>query len=472
MILLMALVVAACESAAPATTTTTEPPTTTTATTTLPPTTTTTLPPTTTTTLPPIEWDYALAAERPVVALIDPGAEPRQLLEFDLQVGDTSVSVIRQSIALNQSIGGEDQFSSLLDASIEVNSTVVAVEDGEYTIEMAYGPYTIHTVGGLAGSYAEQAYERLATASGELEEALQFGTTASTPFPSEPIGVGGMWQVDADVLVNGQLFHQTTVVTVVAIESSSVELEFSIDQSLEDFGIVAPGLEVLETTMDSEGVSSVVIDIAAPPPHSAVSSQILDLDVTFSADEAELVLTQHSEQAVEVTTGSLVNTSPVVIGDDLPFVLRDQTLDMSATGLPAPQIAGFDFDGNPVSITTVDGRAKAIVFLAHWCPHCQREVEVLVPWLEETGGVEGVDIYSVATAIDPDRPNYPPSTWLGAEGWNVPVIVDDWKSSVYRAYGAGAFPFWVFVSSKGTIALRVVGELEIDDLVEILEGLE
>ena len=36
-----------------------------------------------------------------------------------------------------------------------------------------------------------------------------------------------------------------------------------------------------------------------------------------------------------------------------------------AAGHPAPEVRGTDFDGTAVSITN-DGRAKALVFLAHW----------------------------------------------------------------------------------------------------------
>lgn len=175
--------------------------------------------------------------------------------------------------------------------------------------------------------------------------------------------------------------------------------------------------------------------------------------------------------APTVTSETDADTNPVVIGTHLPEMPGDQPIDASANGLRPPDVEGFDFDGDPVGITISDGEPKAIVFLAHWCPHCQKEVDLLVPWLAETGGIEGISLYSIATAIDPTRGNYPPSEWLEREGWNVPVIVDDGQISVFRAYGGAAFPFWVFVNSDGSVALRVAGELEIDELVEILESL-
>jgi thiol-disulfide isomerase/thioredoxin len=144
--------------------------------------------------------------------------------------------------------------------------------------------------------------------------------------------------------------------------------------------------------------------------------------------------------------------------------------DTEATGENAPTVIGADFDGNEVRIEN-DGRAKAIAFLAHWCPHCQNEVPAVQSWLESGGGVDGVDMYSVATSMRSTGDNYPSSEWLDREGWTVPLIVDDERSSVYTAYGSGGFPFWVFVNSDGTVAVRMQGSIPIADLEQIMQAL-
>lgn len=145
--------------------------------------------------------------------------------------------------------------------------------------------------------------------------------------------------------------------------------------------------------------------------------------------------------------------------------------DTEATGETAPTVIGQDFDGNEVRIEN-DGKAKAIVFLAHWCPHCQNEVPAVQEWLDSGGGVEGVDMYSVATAMNPTGDNFPSSEWLDREGWTVPVIVDDADDSVYRAHGSGGFPFWVFVNSDGTVAVRTQGSTPVADLQQIMQALQ
>lgn len=163
---------------------------------------------------------------------------------------------------------------------------------------------------------------------------------------------------------------------------------------------------------------------------------------------------------------------PTVEGEALSFMPQTESIDFSANGETIPNVTGQDFDGETVEIRNDDGRAKGIVFLAHWCPHCQSEVPRVQSWLDETGGVDGVDLYSVSTSMNSGRDNYPPSDWLEGEGWTQPVIRDDNENSVHVNYGAGGFPYWVFVNADGTVALRTAGELQVAQLEEILSTLE
>jgi hypothetical protein len=78
-------------------------------------------------------------------------------------------------------------------------------------------------------------------------------------------------------------------------------------------------------------------------------------------------------------------------------------------------------------------------------------------------GRSPVDLVSVATGIDPTRPNYPPEAWLQREGWSVPVIADP-TNSVAGAYGLPAYPYWVFIGPDGKVVARAVGEISIPDL--------
>ncbi|MCB1246710.1 MAG: TlpA family protein disulfide reductase [Acidimicrobiia bacterium] len=163
---------------------------------------------------------------------------------------------------------------------------------------------------------------------------------------------------------------------------------------------------------------------------------------------------------------------PTITGDFLPPMPQGASVDTSATGETIPKLEGQDFDGSEVVVDPADGRAKGVVFLAHWCPHCQAEVPRVQEWIDATGGDPDVDIYSVSTSMNSGQPNYPPSAWLDREGWTPPVIRDNKQNEALISYGAGGFPYWVFTNSDGTVAVRTSGELTIDQLTEILDGLE
>jgi thiol-disulfide isomerase/thioredoxin len=157
---------------------------------------------------------------------------------------------------------------------------------------------------------------------------------------------------------------------------------------------------------------------------------------------------------------------PTVDGNPLtPF---RATAGDDAIGLQAPVITGEDFNGEAVTIGQ-PGNPTAVAFLAHWCSHCQAEVPRVQAWLDGGGGVDGVDILSVSTAVNSARGNYPPSEWLDREGWEAPVLLDDSNNLAHLSYGGGGFPYWVFLNADGTVAARSAGELDIATLEAFMQ---
>jgi thiol-disulfide isomerase/thioredoxin len=210
---------------------------------------------------------------------------------------------------------------------------------------------------------------------------------------------------------------------------------------------VIPGLVVAAIAVAA--VLAIVLPGASPPSGGGSSS------VPPSASGA-------------VASGSATASgAPVITGASLPE-FKGATGD-PAVGMPAPEIRGSDFDGTPVTIEN-DGRPKVLLFLAHWCPHCQREVPLVQAWMDSGAVPDGVDLISIATSIAPTAPNYPPDAWFQREGWTVPLIVDP-TNSVATAYGLSAFPYWVFIGPDGTVKARAVGELPIANLETIIRGL-
>lgn len=140
----------------------------------------------------------------------------------------------------------------------------------------------------------------------------------------------------------------------------------------------------------------------------------------------------------------------------------------AAVGRSMPALRGSTLAGASLAIPTDDGRAKVLIFLAHWCGHCQAEVPRVQAWIDAGSAPSNVDLYAISTSADAQRPNYPPAAWLARERWSVPTIADDGAGTLARAAGLGAFPFFVFVDADGTVARRTVGQLSISEIEAIL----
>ncbi len=160
-----------------------------------------------------------------------------------------------------------------------------------------------------------------------------------------------------------------------------------------------------------------------------------------------------------------------VEGDALPALAEDADPSTDpAVGTAAPVVSGTDFAEEAVTLEA-GGEPTVILFLAHACPHCQREVPAMQEWLDGGGLPDGTQILSVATAQDSTQPNFPPAAWLEEEGWTPPVLVDDEAGTAATAFGLRAFPFWVFLDSAGNVAARAVGEIDPDAIGEVLASL-
>jgi thiol-disulfide isomerase/thioredoxin len=109
-----------------------------------------------------------------------------------------------------------------------------------------------------------------------------------------------------------------------------------------------------------------------------------------------------------------------------------------------------------------------IVFLAHWCPHCQREVPRLVDWAAAGEVPDNLNVMAVSTAVDESRGNYPPSEWLADEGWKYPIMADDAVGTAASSFGLSSFPYFVLLSPDNEVLARRSGEIEIEDLKALL----
>ena len=162
-------------------------------------------------------------------------------------------------------------------------------------------------------------------------------------------------------------------------------------------------------------------------------------------------------------------TRDVEVRGDALVALEDPA-DDPAVGQPAPELDGLTFSGEDITVGGAADEPSIVVFLAHWCPHCQREVPVLVDHFEEAGVPEDVDVFAITTSVDPSAPNYPPSAWLEREGWDIPTLYDDEAGSAARAFGLSGFPYFVAIDADGNVVARASGELEPPQFEALLDA--
>ena len=161
----------------------------------------------------------------------------------------------------------------------------------------------------------------------------------------------------------------------------------------------------------------------------------------------------------EPLDGNLPEGETTVIGEILPEYAGEND-DNIIQGQEAPTFSGPNENSEIVTIEK-NGNAKALLFLAHWCGFCQKEVPIVQEYIDLIGIPEGVEIIAIATSIDRSRDNYPPHDWLESEGWSE-VQIYDIDREIGTAYGINSFPYWVFLDKDLKVVARRAGNLPID----------
>lgn len=160
-----------------------------------------------------------------------------------------------------------------------------------------------------------------------------------------------------------------------------------------------------------------------------------------------------------------------VTGESLPEFVTNESVD-PAVGLVAPVLDGSDFNGQRVSTDPTAG-PQLLVFLAHWCPHCNAELGQLMDWKNSGAAPADLRVIGVATAVSPTSVNFPPAQWLSDRGWPWPVLVDEstgdgTPGTAAEAFGAAGWPAFVVVGADGLVKVRVSGEVEPAAMAQIV----
>lgn len=129
-----------------------------------------------------------------------------------------------------------------------------------------------------------------------------------------------------------------------------------------------------------------------------------------------------------------------------------------AIGAQAPVVEGSTPDGDSITLGG-EGQAQAVVFMAHWCPHCQAEAPLIADWVDEGLLPDDVQLVAVSTRHDPARPNWPPDEWLEGEDFPGPILIDG-DDTVAEAWGLSGTPMWTFTDDTGAVVQRYSGQID------------
>ncbi len=185
---------------------------------------------------------------------------------------------------------------------------------------------------------------------------------------------------------------------------------------------------------------------------------------------AAIVAISSSGSESSTTSGNISEYSDITVtGDALPAFDSTSTATDTSIGMTAPIVSGKGFTGTEIT-TDGAGTPTLLVFLAHWCPHCQREVPLLVQWEKDGQTPTGIDVIAIATGTDPANPNFPPSEWLAREEFPAlwPVIADSADKDAANAFGLSGYPYFVLVDAQGKVFKRLSGAIPMDELIAII----
>ncbi|MEO1055352.1 MAG: TlpA disulfide reductase family protein, partial [Actinomycetota bacterium] len=207
------------------------------------------------------------------------------------------------------------------------------------------------------------------------------------------------------------------------------------------------------------GAIAVIAFVASGDDNGGESTTAVVSDGAASGDAA-------ADDGAANLDGELVvvgETRPVVIaGDPLP-PLEDGAAD-PAIGASAPVLTGEGFDGTPITIGGPSDGPTMVVYLAHWCPHCNDEIPELIALAERGDIPADLNVVAVSTGVREGEANYPPSEWLVDRAWPWDVMADDPDATAFLVSGGSSFPYVMILDADGNVVARASGSRGADEI--------
>lgn len=280
----------------------------------------------------PVAQDEAEAAARPVVTVLDNGAEPRRELRYRFDDGSSERASIEMTIRLNMSMGGsQQQVVAFPTVRMLVDLGPMAVtDDGSARYEFAISSAELvdgadtnpNLAAALRGSLGQlpsvsgwaRIDSRGVTLAGDIEladgvdpqlaqvfdSAEQSLQQMSALLPLEPVGLGARWQVVQDAESAGFSVTQTAAYTLTAINGDDVTLNVSLTQTgsdqAVDFAGLPAGIEASLESLESTGTGSMRVNLSRFVPESdAAVAMVVALGLAVQGQAQQIGLDMRTE---------------------------------------------------------------------------------------------------------------------------------------------------------------------------------
>jgi hypothetical protein len=256
------------------------------------------------------------------VELLDPGAEPRQVLRLDPDEGCESRARQRQGQSIDIEIDGQSQ-SVDQDIEIDIVYRCQEITEDEISLEIEYEDARIASgepsseevlrdaLESMAGAVGKGTYDRRGSvlaltaptpdlpgaagaAAEEVSEGLQDeASRLSSPLPAEPVGVGARWTVSSEGTLSGLPYQQTSTFTITSIEGDVVVADTVVEQVFPPGPMdLASGVDarVVEGGMTGRGTTTWDLRQVVP-----LSTSITEGDVVavIEGPDGEVQMRQH-----------------------------------------------------------------------------------------------------------------------------------------------------------------------------------
>jgi len=247
------------------------------------------------------------AGAKMTVELLDPGAEPRTTLRYKFRANHNEKMVMEMSMAVAMEMGDLKQPETKMPAS-QMTMTIDAGEvspegDLRYDFELAEidilskpgdNPMMVNAMKqqlnktkGLSGSATvtsrgfSREYEITpppgmdAQSQQFMDQMKQSMNQISAPFPEEPVGKGGRWQVTMPVEMPAMKLTQIATYTLTEIEGDKITLEVAISQTAPPQEVSGPGMppgtKMSLESLDSSGTGTVELKLTDLVPTSKLN---------------------------------------------------------------------------------------------------------------------------------------------------------------------------------------------------------